>query len=286
MRTRLFKELNYRAMFFQGNTFRSEIEPGKGFAPQRFPEIEDVSLGTKCLANCSFCYTSAIKDGVLYPNVVDKIKDYYGGLTTNERPFQVALGGGGEPTMHPEFCEVLRVFKELDILPNYTTNAMHLSPEVLRASAMYAGGVAISCHPHLTKVWKAGIGKLLNAGVKTCLHIIVGEPGSSDYLWDIYDNTENILYYVALPYIPVGRANAIDTEKEFLKFFAEAISRKTKDISFGALFYPFFQKHPWIVEALNISVYEPEVLSGYRLLDQSYKILRRSSYDLSPKFND
>ena len=81
MRERRFEQENYYAIFNKGKTLRFAIDSTRPILPLRFPEIEDVSLGTKCLANCSYCYTSAIRNGELYPNVVDKIRDYYGNTT-------------------------------------------------------------------------------------------------------------------------------------------------------------------------------------------------------------
>lgn len=36
------------------------------------------------------------------------------------RVFEVALGGG-EPTLHPDFVEILKIFRARDIVPNFTT---------------------------------------------------------------------------------------------------------------------------------------------------------------------
>ena len=74
------------------------------------------------------------------------------------RPYQVAIGGAGEPTLHPDFCEVLKTSRELDIMPNYTTNGMHLSDKILYATKEYCGGVAVSTHKHLK--WGKAVEKL------------------------------------------------------------------------------------------------------------------------------
>ena len=121
--------------------------------------------------NCHFCYTSAIKNGINYSNLTEKIEKWFGSLDKNQRPFQVAIGGGGEPTLHPEFPLAVEKFRELGIMPNYTTNGMHLTDEVMDATIKHCGGVAVSCHPHLDKVWKNAVKKLTNAGIRTNLHI-------------------------------------------------------------------------------------------------------------------
>jgi len=282
---REFKEHNYRAIFNEitGQTIRIALDPKLSIGSLEHPELLDVSFGTKCLANCSFCYTSAIKNGVNYPNLVNKIVNWFGSLTTNQRPFQVAIGGGGEPTLHPEFIDAIKTFSYLDIMPNYTTNAMHLSKEVVEATKEYCGGVAISCHPHLDKVWKKGIQILTDAKIRTNLHIIVGEPGSAQRFFDIYNEFNGLVeYFVLLPYQSAGRAKSIETESEWEFLFDKLLESKPKNIAFGALFYPFIMKHKDKYKNFDISLYEPEVMSGYLMMDEEMYI-RKSSYDLRPK---
>lgn len=235
--------------------------------------------------NCNFCYTSAIKNGINYPNIVEKIHNWWGPLSQNQRPFQVAIGGGGEPTLHPEFCEAVKAFKELGIMPNYTTNAMHLTPEVIQATIDYCGGVAISCHPHLDKVWKKGIKTLTDAGIRTNLHIIVGELGSTERFWDIVNEFEGLIdYFVLLPYQAAGRAKEVDTEEEWVKLFDSLIEKDLKNIAFGALFYPFICKNINKYKTFEISLYEPEVMGGYVMMGDDNMSIKKSSYDSTDKF--
>ena len=234
--------------------------------------------------NCHFCYTSAIKNGVNYSNLVQKISDWFGVLDENQRPFQVAIGGGGEPTLHPEFPAAVKRFSELGIMPNYTTNAMHLTDEVMEATTTYCGGVAISCHPHLDKVWKKGIETLTNAKVRTNVHIIVGEPGSADRFWEIYNEFNGLVeYFVILPYQAAGRAQEVDTKDEWTKLFDTLLEVRPPNIAFGALFYPFILEHSEKYKGFDISLYEPEVMSGYLMMEDGDMVIRRSSYDLLPK---
>ena len=283
---REFKEQNYRALFNKrsGQTLRIALDPSKPIGSLQYPELLDVSFGTKCFANCSFCYTSAIKNGVNYSNLVNKIESWFGVMTENQRPFQVAIGGGGEPTLHPEFCEAVKKFKELGIMPNYTTNAMHLSPEVIQATVDYCGGVAISCHPHLEKIWKNGVKTLTDAKIRTNLHIIVGEPGSTDKFWEIYNEFNGLVeYFVLLPYQSAGRAENIETTEEWTKLFDTLLLNHPPNIAFGALFYPFILENKEKYESFDISLYEPEIMSGYLMMEDGEMQIRRSSYDLRIK---
>lgn len=284
---REFKDRNYKAIFNEstGQTIRISINKNAPVLPLEHPELLDISFGTKCLANCSFCYTSAIKNGVNYTNIVEKIHNWWGPLSENERPFQVAIGGGGEPTLHPEFSAAVKAFRELGIMPNYTTNAMHLTTDVLKATIDYCGGVAISCHPHLDKIWKKGVKTLTDAGIRTNLHIIVGEPGTTDRFWQIVEEFNDIVeYFVLLPYQAAGRAKKVETESEWYKLFDSLLERNQKNIAFGALFYPFILDNKEKYKSFEISLYEPETMSGYVMMEDGDMVIRKSSYDLRPKF--
>jgi len=288
IRVKQFPENNYRAIFNteNGQTIRQKFNSNLFYKPLEFPEILDISLGNKCFANCSFCYTSAIKNGENYKNVVKKINSFFGKQNENERPFQVAIGGGGEPTLHPEFSEVLKTFHNLKIMPNYTTNGMHLNDEIIKATKKYSGGVAISCHPHLTKIWEKSINIFLKNKIRTNLHIIIGEKDSVDYFLKIYKKYhKKIEYFVLLPYQAIGRAKNIEVEKEWEKLFVELKNFKDfSNIAFGALFYNYFLKHKEILKFINLSLYPPEDLSGYLMLNDEKLIIRKSSYNLEPKF--
>ena len=232
----------------------------------------------------SNCYTSAIKNGVNYPNLVEKVNLWFGTMTPNQRPFQVAIGGGGEPTMHPEFPDAVKAFNEFGIMPNYTTNAMHLTPEVIEATKKYCGGVAISCHPHLDKTWKKGITTLTNEKIRTNLHIIVGEPGSSDRFWEIYNEFNHLIeYFVLLPYQAAGRGKPIAVEEEWKKLFDTLLDNRPANIAFGALFYDFILSNEEKYGKLDLSLYSPEIMSGYCIFEDGPFLIRKSSYDHSPK---
>lgn len=277
---------NYEAVFLHGKTIRFRKGPNRPILPLKYPEIEDVSLGTQCTAGCPYCYTSALRKGKLYDNVVEKILDYYGNLSLDQRPFQVAIGGGGEPTEHPDFIQVLKTFRYLKILPNYTTNGLYLSKEILDTTLEVCGGVAVSCHPHLDKVWKKAVQSLVSKGIKTSVHIIIGQEGSDIRFWELFDSLNGIDSFVALPYIPQGRAQEINTLPVFNSFFNTAIKIKPKNLAVGALFYPYLLENQSIPRELSLSIYEPEILSGYRMLDDDYKTLRKSSFDHTPKFGE
>lgn len=156
------------------------------------PELEDVAINDKCLANCSYCYTDAKKTGTNFSNIITKALDVYGSLTLNDRPFQIAIGGAGEPTMHPDLYEFTKCIKELGITPNYTTNGMHLSNDVLKATKDNVGGVALSWHPHIKKVFHTVVNPLRDNTSNLNTHIILGTEQSLIDLKDLYRQSPDV----------------------------------------------------------------------------------------------
>lgn len=283
MRVRTDLDANYRAVFFNGKTIRQRIDSDKKILAPFSAEIEDVAINTKCLANCPYCYTSATKNGKNFKDIIIKAQEVWGTRTENERPFQIAIGGAGEATMHPLFADFVRTVQMMKIVPNYTTNGMHLSPEILQVTRLYCGGVAVSYHPHIRKVFIEAIYKLRTI-TRLNVHIIVGDRDSLQSLKDIYEQYKDQLeYFVVLPYQAVGRGIPIETHETWVQTFdwiSKLPEERQKQFAFGALFYEWMLQNKL---PLKIDIYEPEIYSGYRIFDDSYKMLRKSSYDLTEK---
>ena len=252
------------------------------------PELLDVAINSKCNAACSYCYTSAMKSGDNFINIVDKANQIWGVMDMNDRPFQIAIGGAGEPTLHPDFIPFVKKVRELGIIPNYTTNGMHLTKDILDATEKYCGGVALSWHPHISKVFHKAIHMLSGIKTKLNVHVIVGyDDKSYSDLIELYEKYNNCVdYFVILPYQSVGRGESVsesNKKKIWLKVF-EWISNlpeeKKKKFAFGALFYEFIIKNDI---PLQMSIYNPDVYSGYILLNDNYKKIYKSSYELIEK---
>jgi MoaA/NifB/PqqE/SkfB family radical SAM enzyme len=283
-RIRIDEIANYRGIFFNGKTVRQRILPEFPISSLSTPEIEDVAINSKCFAACSYCYTNALKSGNNFDNIIEKAEMVWGELPMNQRPFQIAIGGAGESTLHPDWPEFIKKVKELGIMPNYTTNGMHLSDEILDITEKYCGGVALSYHPHIKGVFEKAMNKLSKIQTRLNLHIIIGDSKSFSDLKLIYETyKDSVEYFVILPYQSVGRAPKIDTTQTWADLFLwlETLpQRGLKQFAFGALFYEYLNVNK---PGFEICVYEPEMYSGYRLFDDTYKILRKSSYDLTPK---
>jgi len=169
-------------------------------------------------------------------------------MTPNERPFQVAIGGG-EPTLHPEFREICRTFKSLGIDPNYTTNGTNLTDAILDITEEFVNGVAVSTHAHLP--WREGAKALYDRGIYTNLHIIISDEESVRRFEDIYYSLTGVIkHFVLLPLIDQGRSGEKFGCWDSLRTVLESIEFHD-DVAFGALFHPYLSDLDW-----DISIYE------------------------------
>lgn len=284
---RVDEEANYKAIFFKGKTIRQRIDNSKPITAPKFAEIEDVAINSKCFANCPYCYTSATRNGSNFENIVDKALSIWGEQPQNNRPFQIAIGGAGESTIHPDWTSFVKAVRGMDIVPNYTTNGMHLSKSVVDATVEYCGGVAVSYHPHIRGVFDSAIKKLSflpGEGVKLNTHLIIGNKESLIDAQAIYETyKDDVEYFVMLPYQAAGRGTSIDvneTWKNMFMWIDGLPGERQKQFAFGALFYEWMLNNNHF---LNVDIYEPEIYSGYRIFDDSYKTLRKSSYNLQEK---
>lgn len=109
-----------------GRKIRFRLKPGsKDFndVPTKAsaPELVDMKITNYCPFGCKFCYQSSTAEG----RHAEEWDIYRMAMALGVlKVFEVALGGG-EPTMHPEFIEILETFRENGIVPNFTTRNHH-----------------------------------------------------------------------------------------------------------------------------------------------------------------
>ncbi len=275
---REFYEDNYKAIFFDGKTLRFKFKQEREIPELTYPEFYDVKITNYCEGNCPWCYQDSLKTEKHDRTILEKFYKFFHRMTENERPFQIAIGGG-EPTSHPDFCSLLALSKDvLNIVPNYTTNGMFVDEyyceDILGYTYDYCGGVAISAHPHLERYWERAIA-MLKKDFKLNIHVIISDRSSINFLMELYTKYRDIVeYFVLLPYEGVGRAKQKDIDHELL-FNTIKGMKDNSQFSYGANFYNELKKHDW----LDISLYEPEIFSKY--LDLTTMKLYKSSFNLS-----
>lgn len=99
IKKRIFPDHNYYAVWNNLKTIRL----GEGHAtelPPEFSEFYDVGINTSCNACCDFCYVSANKEGINYPDICETWEKWMkmykteikNGVTVTNAPFQIAIG--------------------------------------------------------------------------------------------------------------------------------------------------------------------------------------------------
>lgn len=277
IRKRLFPDKNYSAIWFKDQTLRIPINSSKPILELDYPEFYDVKITNTCSGRCVYCYQDSNDKEEHYSNILPKLFSFFGTLTKNQKPFQVAIGGGN-PNEHPDFIEVLKLFHSLDITPNYTTNGIGITSNILKATKEYCGGVAITCHPHLLPIWEESANKIFDKGIKLNFHILIGNDDDIKRFTYIYQGwKDKVEYFVLLPLTEVGRAKNITYDKEGVanKLIKTVEELNTIQVAFGANYYPYLCNRK---TNLDISLYEPEILSKY--LDLKDMKVYKSSFNL------
>lgn len=268
IKTRLFPESNYKSIFLDGKTIRIALDPSKAITELEFAEFYDVAVNDRCTGGCHFCYTSALNSGENFKDVPEKIYKYFGSMSENEKPYQVAIGGSGEATIHPDFAEVLKAFHDVGVMPNYTSHGLWAlseskSQKILDPTLKYSGGVAISAHPQFDGKWEKAVERLIEAKVKTNIHIVLGGKTDQqiDRGMDIYDKwIDKVDYVVLLPLMKHGFSKEQFDDNDW-KELKKRLPSDTTKVAFGAHFHPYLVREK--SNMYNVSLYEPEIMSKY-----------------------
>lgn len=274
MKIRTEEKSNYKSVWVDSKTVRFAIDPKKPILELEYPEFYDVKITGKCSkGNCPWCYMDSDESGEHY-NALENIKNFFGQMSENQRPFQIALGGG-ETTEHPDFIEILKTIYDLGITPNYTTNGTFIESDngdkIIEYTKKYCGGVAVSCHPHLEEYWVRAANLFIDNNIRTNFHIIISDKNSIDRTMNIYEKwKDKIDYFVLLPQINKGRSKDAVIDWEYLK---EMLPENKEKFAFGANFYPYLQEND-----LGVDLYEPEIMSKF--LDLKDMRIYKSSFCL------
>ena len=292
LKRRFYPELNYNALWCNLKTIRLGEHRSEPLPPAE-SEFYDVGINTKCNAECPFCYVSASGKGINYPNICETWKKwmdtfwekYDGTVTLTNKPFQIAIGSTGEPTIHPEFCEFLKTVYNTGVVPNYTTNGItiakddELSKAIMQATAKYCGGVAVSFgNKSIRHYAEKAVNKLLLCNVHINIHHIISTKESvNEFIAEWMKYGDKILYHVLLPLMPSGRSES-GVEDGVWEYLEEMIQRhEIKNVAFGAHFIKYLRK-----SRIKTWLYDEESFSKNIILTPNKVQITPSSFNLEP----
>lgn len=166
IKTYFDKKYNFKEIFDTrtGMYVRSGVldENGKdtGVDPfmRSFPSLIDVGVMSECVFGrnglCAKAGIQCYQNGLYqtgknmtfenYKRIIDEGKVH--GL------FSVALGGRGDPDMHENFEDIIRYSAENNIVPNFTTSGLGMTPEKAALCKKWCGAVAISQYSRIADI--------------------------------------------------------------------------------------------------------------------------------------
>lgn len=142
-----------------------------------FPHLIDVGVMGHCIhGKTGLCVKAGIgcyQSGLLIEQPNMTVEDFrWIAEQCKGRCNQLALGGRGDPDQHEEFEALLRISRENNLVPNFTTSGYGMTPELARLCKQYCGAVAVSWYR--SEYTLRAIQMLLDAGVKTNIHYVLG----------------------------------------------------------------------------------------------------------------
>lgn len=128
--------------------------------------------------------------------------------------YQFALGGRGDVDQHEHFEELLKICRENNIVPNFTSSGLGFTKEIANICKKYCGAVAISWYRQ-EHTYKA-IQMLLDAEVKTNIHYVLGNNSIDEAIERLKKNNfpKGISAVIFLLHKNVG----LGTEENILKY--------------------------------------------------------------------
>lgn len=142
-----------------------------------FPHLIDVGIMGHCIHGekglCAKAGIGCYQSGLTKKEPNMSISDFKELVKQcSGRVHQFALGGRGDPDQHENFEEILKLCRENNIIPNFTTSGFGLTDEKVGLCKKYCGAVAVSWYRSSYTI--NAIEKLIKAKVKTNIHYVVG----------------------------------------------------------------------------------------------------------------
>lgn len=270
----------------KGENFKDPCEVWKNWMAT-FPEDIDASNDLTILELCEKPEKGEDVEMLALRVLVATYKDLGLSIIETKKPFQIALGGLGEPTVHPDFCKFLQTVYETRVVPNYTTNGIILSDkdkaaEILEATRNFCGGVAVSySNLDIRPLALRAIENLLKyGGCKVVVHHIISDKPSVDEFISLQKSFGSELHYhVLLPLMKHGRSNKEMDEETYLYMTEQISHHEIENVAFGANFAKFMKANPG---SLNVWEYPQEIYSKNLILKDGKITITPSSFNLEP----
>ena len=250
---------NYVSFFDQstGQGMRIKRDPATGGLlfedpfMANFPELLDVGIMGHCNHGKSGlckkagigCYQNgATKDA---PNMA--LADFIRlAEECDGRTYQFALGGCGDPDEHEHFEDILKISRQHNIIPNFTTSGLTMTKGKADICRKYCGAVAVSWYR--SEYTLKAIRQLCQSGVKTNIHYVLSQKTLDEALQRLKEKSfpKEINAVIFLLHKPIGQGREDDVirwekrEKlwELLHFVSANMSALPWKIGFDSCIVP------------------------------------------------
>ena len=206
-------------------------DTGKDPFMASFPHLIDVGVMGHCIHGktglCAKAGIGCYQSGLLIEQPNMTVNDFrWIAEQCKGRCNQLALGGRGDPDQHEEFEALLRISRENNLVPNFTTSGYGMTPELARLCKRYCGAVAVSWYR--SEYTLRAIKLLLDEGVKTNIHYVLGKNSIDEALQRLKKNDfpKGINAVIFLLHKPVGQGekdNVMSVEDPRVRDFFEQV---------------------------------------------------------------
>lgn len=198
-----------------------------------FPHLIDVGVMGHCIhGKTGLCVKAGIgcyQSGLLVEQPNMTVEDFrWIAEQCKGKCNQLALGGRGDPDQHEHFEELLKITRENNLVPNFTTSGYGMTPEIAKTCKKYCGAVAVSWYR--SEYTLNTIRMLLDAGVKTNIHYVLGRNSIDEAIQRLRENDfpKGVNAVIFLLHKPAGqgqKSNVLHTDDPRVKEFFTEIDR-------------------------------------------------------------
>ncbi|MDR1870677.1 MAG: radical SAM protein [Deltaproteobacteria bacterium] len=239
---------------------QDNIDP---FCNMAGPELLDIAITNFCEKNCSFCYRQSHNQGKFM-----SLDDYRLVMEQASQVgvLQVALGGGN-PNQHPDFIEILKMTREFDIIPSYTTNGQGLTDKIYQATKKLCGAMAVSWYePYDTPL--ALIERANGYKIPTNIHFLLSKtslPLAIELLEKGTDTLSKINALIFLNYKPIHSPESLclSEGEEISRFLDLVKNAKVCQIGFDSCMISYLTKLSNDLAHESVDFCEAGRFSGY-----------------------
>ncbi len=205
-------------------------DTGKDPFMASYPHLIDVGIMGHCIHGktglCAKAGIGCYQSGLLIEQPNMSLEDFeWIAKQSKGKCNQFALGGRGDPDQHEHFEKILKICRENILVPNFTTSGYGMTREIASLCKKYCGAVAVSWYR--SEYTLNAIQMLLDAGVKTNIHYVLGKNSIDEAIERLQNNSfpKGINAVIFLLHKPAGqgtKSNMLSpNDPRVATFFAE-----------------------------------------------------------------